>query len=93
MEQEVIQEVEQETKKRIRRSKDQIANDKIQKLESKIADYEKKIVEAKKEIEELRKPVISVTNKDVWNKADEYGYSKADVMKLIEKAGSKKNKD
>ena len=82
--------MEQEAKKRIRRSKEEIAQDKIQKLEEKIADWESKIAAAKKEIEELKNPpVVVVKFKDVKAKADELGVSPEDLMKAVEKLAKK----
>lgn len=86
--------MEQETKKRVRRSKETITQDKIRKLEERVADYEAKIAEAKKEIDELKNSLAPVVKKrDIWSRADELGVSPEEVMKLIEKAGKKKNRD
>ena len=86
--------MEQQTKKRVRRSKEVITQDKIRKLEERVADYEAKIAKAKKEIEDLKSPPTPVVKKrDIWNRADELGVSPEEVMELIEKAGKKKNRD
>lgn len=81
--------MEQETKKRIRRSKEEIAQDKISKLEEKIAGYKAKITEAEKQIEELRNPSVVVKKKDIWDKAEEYGMTPEQILELVEKAGKK----
>ena len=86
--------MEQQTKKRVRRSKEVITQDKIRKLEERVAAYEAKIAEAKKEIDDLKNPPTPVVKKrDIWNRADELGVSPEEVMELIEKAGKKKNRD
>ena len=83
--------MEQETQKRIRRSKEEIAQEKIKKLEDKIASYKEKIAEAEKEIEELKNPPTPVVKKkDVWDRADELGVTPEELMALVEKAGKKK---
>lgn len=78
--------MEQETKKRIRRSKDQINQDKIAKLEADIANYEAKIADAKKKIEDLNN---TVTIKDIKERISELDLPLEDVMKAIEKMGKK----
>lgn len=85
--------MEQEAKKRVRRSREEIAQAKIAKLEEKIADYKAKILEAEKEIESLKNPVQTIKKKDVWSKAEEYGLTPEQMLELVEKAGKKKNKD
>ena len=81
--------MEQEAKKRVRRSKEEIAQDKISKLEEKIAGYKAKIAEAEKQIEELRNPSVVVKKKDIWDKAEEYGMTPEQILELVEKAGKK----
>ena len=78
--------MEQEKKKRIRRSSEQITQDKIAKLEATIDSYKKKIADAEEQIEELRK---SVTIKDIREKIEELELPLSDVMKAIEKMGKK----
>ena len=83
--------MEQETQKRVRRSKEEITQDKIQKLEAKIADYKEKIAEAEKEIEALKNPPApEIKMKDIKDKIEEYGLPLDEVMKSIEKMGKKK---
>ena len=84
--------MEQEIKKRIRRSKEEITQAKIAKLEDKKADYKAKIDKIDKEIETLKNPTPTVKKKDVWDKAEEYGLTPGEMLDLIEKAGKKKNK-
>ncbi len=86
--------MEQDIKKRVRRSQAEITQDKINKLQNKIADYKNKISEAEKEIEALKNPPpAAVKKKDVWNKADEYGITPEELMKLVVQAGKKKTKE
>lgn len=78
--------MEQEVKKRVRRSKEQITKDKIEKLEAEIESYKIKISEAEKKIEELKNVV---TIKDIKDKISELDIPLDDVMKAIEKMGKK----
>lgn len=86
--------MEQEVKKRTRRSKDQIAQEKIQKLEAKMTDYESKIAEAKKEIESLKNPPApTVKWSDLRKRAEELGVTPEEILAFIEKTGKKKNQE
>lgn len=78
--------MEQEKKKRVRRSIEQINQDKIAKLESDIEMYKAKIAEAQGKIEELKS---SVTIKDIKEKIAELDLPLNDVMKALEKMGKK----
>ena len=78
--------MEQEGKKRIRRSKEQITQDKISKLEAEIESYKVKIEQAEKKIQELKN---TVTIKDIKEKIAELDLPLDDVMKAIEKMGKK----
>lgn len=88
MEQDIINQeaTEQEPKKRTRRTISK--EEKIQKFQEEIAKYEAKIAEAKKKIDELEKP--STNLRDITAKIKELGLSPDDVMKAVEKLGSKK---
>lgn len=82
--------MEQETKKRIRRSKEEIVKDAIAKLEADIVTYEEKIAKAKKEIEDLRTPPKpAVKLKDISEKIKELDLPLDEVMKAVEKMGKK----
>ena len=78
--------MEQETKKRTRRTITK--EEKIQKFKDEIAKYEAKIAEAKKKIDEIEKP--STNLRDITAKIKELGLSPDEVMKAVEKLGSKK---
>ena len=77
----------EETKKRVRRSKEQVISDKINRLQDEIRILEDKIADKKKQIEELQTP--SVTLKDVTAKIKELGIAPDDVMKVIDKMTKK----
>lgn len=82
--------MEQETTKRIRRSREEVVQEKIQKLEEKIAGYKTKIADAEKEIEELKNPKTpAVKMKDIKDKITELGLPLDEVMKAVEKMGKK----
>ena len=82
--------MEQETTKRIRRSREEVVQEKIQKLEEKIAGYKTKIADAEKEIEELKNPKTpAVKMKDIKDKIAELGLPLDEVMKAVEKMGKK----
>lgn len=78
----------EETKKRVRRSKEELFNDKLAKIDEKIATLEKKLAEAKKEKEELLSP--KTTMKDITAMINENNLSLDDVMKAVEKMANKK---
>lgn len=82
--------MEQETTKRIRRSREEVVQEKIQKLEEKIAGYKTKIADAEKEIEELKNPKTpAVKMKDIKDKITELGLPLDEVMKAVEKMGKR----
>jgi len=83
--------MEQEVKKRIRRSKEEINKAKIEKLESQIAEWKSKIAVAEKEIEELKNPPVA--KKDIWERADELGVTPEEILAFVEKTGKKKNQE
>lgn len=78
----------EETKKRVRRSKEELFNDKVAKIDEKIANLEQKLAEAKKEKEELLSP--KTTMKDITAMIKENDLSLDDVMKAVEKMANKK---
>ena len=78
--------MEQKTTKRTRRTISK--EEKIQKLQDEISKHEAKILELKQKIENLETP--QVTMKDVTAKAKEYGLTPEELMKAVDKLGSKK---
>lgn len=82
--------MENKTKKRVRRTKDQVSADAIKKLEDKIMTWRENIAKAEQEIQALRNPPKpSLKMKDISAKIKELDLPLDEVMKLIEKRASK----
>ena len=82
--------MEEQKKKRIRRTKDAVIADEIAMLEEKIAKYEELISKAKQRIEELRTPPKpQVKMKDIAAKVKALDIPLEDVMKAIDKMAKK----
>ena len=79
--------MENEAKKRNRRTKDELKADRIQRYNEEIAKYKEKIAELEQKIKDEEIP--PVTFKDVTAKIKEMGISPDEVIKLLEKAGKK----
>lgn len=79
--------MEQETKKRVRRSAEEITKEKIQRLESDIKKYEDKVSDLKKQLDGLVNP--SVKMKDIKDRILELNLPLDEVMKTIDKMGKK----
>lgn len=79
--------MEQETKKRVRRSAEEITKEKIQRLEADIKKYEDKVSDLKKQLDGLVNP--SVKMKDIKDRILELNLPLDEVMKTIDKMGKK----
>ena len=77
----------EETKKRVRRSKDEVVADKIAKLDADITKYREKIAEAERKKEEILNP--SVDLKDITAKIKELDLPLDEVMKAVDKIAKK----
>lgn len=79
--------MENNVKKRTRRSSDQIVQDKIAKLEADLVKYKTKVTATEKAIVELKNPAYKM--KDIKDKINELDLPLDEVMKALEKMGKK----